>query len=102
MTVGSLATTVLPEAPPRDLLEELISYEVAWLSDSMGLNLMDREIRCVYPGTSRIAAPAVTVTVPPGDFLMISAALAEARDGDVLVIDGRGDMNRAVWGEYFS
>jgi regulator of RNase E activity RraA len=68
----------------------------------MGRNLMDPEMRCVFPGVRRIAGPAVTVSVPPGDFLMISAALNETREGDVLVIDGRGDTSRAVWGEYFS
>ncbi len=92
----------LPEPPPRAILEELLSYEVAWIGDAMGRNLMDPEIRCVYPGVHRIAGPAVTVSVPPGDFLMISGALNETREGDVLVIDGRGDTSRAVWGEYFS
>jgi RraA family protein len=93
---------MMPDAPSGEILDELASYEVAWISDSMGLNLMDREIRCVHPRVDRIAAPAVTVTVPPGDFLLISAALAQSREGDLLVIDGRGDMSRAVWGEYFS
>lgn len=102
MTTGSLVNNSLPDAPSPELLEELLTYEVAWISDSLGINLMDRQIRCVYPGVGRIAAPAVTVTVPPGDFLLISAALAESRAGDVLVVDARGDLNRAVWGEYFS
>jgi 4-hydroxy-4-methyl-2-oxoglutarate aldolase len=83
-------------------VKELLSYEIAWIGDSMGLNLLDREIRGVYPGVYRIAGPAVTVTVPPGDFLMIAAALNQTRDGDVLIVDGRGDTSRAVWGEYFS
>ena len=92
----------LPAAPPREVLDELAGYEVAWLSDSMDLNLMDAEISAIYPGVRRIAGPAVTVTVPPGDFLMIAEALTTARPGDVLVIDARGDRSRAVWGEYFS
>jgi regulator of RNase E activity RraA len=92
----------LPPAPPADLIGELRGYEVAWLSDSMELNLMDREIRAIWPLASRVVGPAVTVTVPPGDFLMISQALTTVRPGDILVIDARGDTFRAVWGEYFS
>jgi RraA family protein len=92
----------LPPAPPREILEELAGYEIAWISDSMELHLMDRQIRPIFRGAPKIAGPAVTVTVPPGDFLMISAALKAVRPGDVLVIDARGDMSRSVWGEYFS
>jgi 4-hydroxy-4-methyl-2-oxoglutarate aldolase len=91
-----------PDPPSSEVLEELLTYEVAWIGDSLGSNLMDPEIRCVYQGVGRFAGPAVTVTVPPGDFLMIPAALNQTREGDVLVIDGRGDKSRAVWGEYFS
>jgi len=92
----------LPPAPPGDILEELRGYEVAWLSDAMELNLMDRQIQAVFPGVPRIAGPAVTVTGPPGDFLMIAEALTQVHPGDVLVIDARGDTLRAVWGEYFT
>jgi regulator of RNase E activity RraA len=102
LTASGFTSNELPDPPSREILEELLTYEVAWIGDSMGLNLMDRQIRCIYPGVRRIAGPAVTVTVPPGDFLMISAGLKMAREGDVLVIDGRGDTSRAVWGEYFS
>jgi 4-hydroxy-4-methyl-2-oxoglutarate aldolase len=92
----------LPAAPSQQVIEELRTYEVAWISDSTELYLMDSQIRPIFQGAPRIVGPAVTVTVPPGDFLMISAALTKVRPGDVLVIDGRGDTSRAVWGEYFS
>jgi regulator of RNase E activity RraA len=104
MTVDAdaLVFPALPDPPAREVLDELLAYEVAWISDSMGLYLMDREIRCVFQDVKRVAGPAVTVTVPPGDFLMISAALNQTREGDVLVIDSRGATSRAVWGQYFS
>jgi regulator of RNase E activity RraA len=92
----------LPEAPPAAIIEELRGYEVAWISDSIELHLMDSAIAAVWQGVPRVVGPAVTVTVPPGDFLMISEALTTVRPGDVLVIDARGDTLRAVWGEYFS
>lgn len=93
----------LPQAPTAELIQELRSYEVAWISDAMGgLYLVDPGVRPVYPGVPRVVGPAVTVLVPPGDFLMISAALKQTRPGDVLVVDGRGATHRALWGEYFS
>jgi RraA family protein len=49
--------------------------------------------------TMRLAGPAVTVEVRPGDNLMIHAAMAIAKPGDVLVIDGKGDETSALLGE---
>lgn len=50
----------------------------------------------------RFAGPALTVEVRPGDNLMIHAALAVARPGDVIVVDGKGDLNSALMGEIMS
>jgi len=47
----------------------------------------------------RISGPALTVEVRPGDNLMIHAAMAIAKPGDVLVIDGKGDETAALMGE---
>lgn len=46
----------------------------------------------------KLAGPALTVDVRPGDNLMIHAAMQLARPGDVLVIDGKGDLNSALMG----
>ena len=48
------------------------------------------------------AGPAFTVEVRPGDNLMIHAAMALAQPGDVLVIDGKGDLGAALMGEIMS
>ena len=40
----------------------------------------------------KFAGPALTVEVRPGDNLMIHAAMAIAKPGDVIVIDGKGDL----------
>jgi hypothetical protein len=50
----------------------------------------------------RFAGPALTVEVRPGDNLMIHAALAMAQPGDVMVIDGKGDLGSALMGEIMS
>lgn len=52
--------------------------------------------------TMRFAGPAVTVEVRPGDNLMIHAALALVQPGDVLVVDGKGDLSSALMGEIMS
>jgi RraA family protein len=46
----------------------------------------------------KLAGPAFTVEVRPGDNLMIHAALALAQPGDVIVVDGKGDLSCALTG----
>lgn len=49
--------------------------------------------------TMKVAGPALTVEVRPGDNLMIHAALSIAKPGDVIVVDGKGDQTCALIGE---
>jgi RraA family protein len=46
----------------------------------------------------KLAGPAITIEVRSGDNLMIHAALAITKPGDVLVIDGKGDLGSALMG----
>jgi RraA family protein len=48
--------------------------------------------------TMKVAGPAFTVEVRPGDNLMIHAALVLAQPGDVIVVDGKGDLSCALTG----
>lgn len=50
----------------------------------------------------KFAGPALTVEVRPGDNLMIHAAMALAKPGDVIVVDGKGDLSCALMGEIMS
>ena len=43
----------------------------------------------------KFAGPALTVEVRPGDNLMIHAAMAIAKPGDVIIVDGKGDLTAA-------
>jgi len=47
----------------------------------------------------RLAGPALTVKTRPGDNLMIHQALEMAEPGDVIVVDGGGDLTNALIGE---
>ena len=46
----------------------------------------------------KVAGPAFTVEVRPGDNLLIHAALQLAKPGDVIVVDGKGDLSCALTG----
>lgn len=46
-----------------------------------------------------LAGPALTVKTRPGDNLMIHRALDVAEPGDVVVVDGAGDLTNALVGE---
>ncbi len=48
--------------------------------------------------TARLIGIARTVRCFPGDFLTLLTALAEAREGEVLVVDGGGGLEAALLG----
>ena len=49
--------------------------------------------------SGRLAGPALTVKTRPGDNLMIHKAMDLAVAGDVIVVDGGGDLTNALIGE---
>lgn len=59
---------------------------------SVGLNSYHNDL------TLMVAGPALTVRVRPGDNLMIHQAISMAQPGDVIVIDGGGDVSQALIG----
>jgi 4-hydroxy-4-methyl-2-oxoglutarate aldolase len=74
------------------------TFAASILADVAGRRgAMDGRIRALAP-TMRACGPAFTVEVRPGDNLMIHAAMAMARPGDVLVIDGKADRTAALMG----
>ncbi|MDB5940454.1 MAG: Methyltransferase [Ramlibacter sp.] len=74
------------------------NFAASILADVAGRRgALDGRIAALSPGM-RLAGPAVTVEVRAGDNLMIHAAMALAKPGDVLVIDGKGDRSCALMG----
>lgn len=47
----------------------------------------------------RLCGPAFTVKVNPGDNLFIHKALDMAQPGDIIVVDGQGDLTNSLIGE---
>jgi RraA family protein len=87
------------EGPDRSVIEALGACDTTDLSDAMhGSHHMEPGIRALYPGMPRFAGPAVTVSVPAGAQDVRRIAMGMAREGDVLVIDGRGIGTFAVLG----
>ena len=79
-------------------LRRIARIQTAVLSDALGrLGTMASAIK---PVTScvRLIGVARTVRCFPGDCLTLLRALAEAREGEVLVVDGGGMMEAAVMG----
>jgi 4-hydroxy-4-methyl-2-oxoglutarate aldolase len=68
------------------------------LADLLGREqVMDIGIRPLWPFAGRLAGPAFTVRCPPGDNLMLHAAIYRAARGSVIVVEA-GDTDYAVAG----
>ncbi|MBN8995062.1 MAG: hypothetical protein J0H94_07535 [Rhizobiales bacterium] len=80
-------------------IRRLSAMDTATIHESGAGTIMDGTIR-LQAGT-RICGPALTVLSPPGDNLMIHLAVAQARRGDVLVVQCC-DPGYGVWGEVLS
>lgn len=81
-----------------NLVLQAAGFQAAILADVGGRRgTMHGRITAVAP-TMKLAGPALTVEVRPGDNLMVHAAMALAKPGDVLVIDGKADQTCALMG----
>lgn len=68
------------------------------LADILGREqVMDIGIRPLWSPTPRVAGPAYTVRCPPGDNLMLHAAIYRAEPGAVVVVES-GDLDYALAG----
>lgn len=70
------------------------------ISDSMqGLNNLDSAIKPLKD-EYKVVGRAFTVKMPVGDNLVFLKAIREAKPGDVLVVDAKGDTYRAIAGDF--
>ncbi|MEI2417181.1 RraA family protein [Orrella sp. JC864] len=83
----------------EDLVERARQFPSAVLCDVAGRRgALHGRIQALDAGM-KVCGPAFTVEVRPGDNLMFHVALALARPGDVLVVDGKADQTCALFGE---
>ena len=82
-----------------DVVAKASTFQAAILSDVAGRRgTMHGRVAPVHQNM-KVAGPAFTVEVRPGDNLMIHKALDMAGPGDVVVVDGGGDLTNALFGE---
>jgi RraA family protein len=81
------------------VVERFRKLPVANVSDSMSrMAAGGPKLRPLHAG-GILAGSALTVKTRPGDNLMVHAALNRAEPGDVLIVDGGGDLTNALMGE---
>ncbi|PWJ46970.1 Regulator of RNase E activity RraA [Quadrisphaera granulorum] len=82
-----------------ELLRAYAAVPVANIGDALGrTNVLAGRLRAVWPG-ARVVGRALPVFCRKGENPGITIALDQARPGDVLVVDGQGDTDRALMGE---
>jgi len=80
-------------------VERFRALPVANVSDCMSrLSAGGARLRPMHAG-GVMAGPALTVRTASGDNLMIHKAIDIAEPGDVIVVDGNGDLTNALIGE---
>ena len=84
---------------PEDLVQAFRALPVANVSDVMSRTAgAGAQLRPYHSG-AKLCGIALTVRTRPGDNLMIHKALDMAGPGDVIIVDGDGDLNNALMGE---
>lgn len=83
-----------------DVYKQFLNLPTTSISDAMqGFNSLDPAIKPLDENV-KIAGRALTVKIHAGDNLGVLRAIREAKEGDILVIDGKGYTNRAIAGDF--
>lgn len=83
----------------QEWVEKFKELPVANVSDSMfRMNAGGAKLRPMHR-EGKLAGRALTVKAPPGDNLMLHKAMDMAVQGDVIVVDGGGEVTHALIGE---
>ncbi|MEZ5652825.1 MAG: RraA family protein [Burkholderiaceae bacterium] len=84
---------------PRELVEAFARLPVANVSDSMSrMTAAGSRLRPMH-ASGGMAGVALTVKARPGDNLMLHKAIDMSQPGDVIVVDGGGDLTNSLMGE---
>src|SRR5580704_10504376 len=87
------------ERADASVIEALGELGVATVHEAQGrTGLMQPYMRPIY-AAARVAGSAITVLCPPGDNLMIHAAMEVCREGDVLVVATMEESTHGMFGD---
>lgn len=83
----------------KEGIVELTGLATSVVSDVLGRSIGAVGVLPVNKSPVSFCGNALTVSVRSGDNLLIHKALQMLQPGDVLVVDGGGDISRALFGE---
>lgn len=84
----------------NNIVKEFLNIPTTCISDAMnGLNNLNPAIKSLKEGY-HLAGRALTVKIPVGDNLAVLRAIRESKPGDILVVDAKGDLYRAIAGDF--
>jgi len=98
MTIGFRIRRNAAKVSP-EIVDAFRGLPVACVSDAMSrMAAGGARLRPMHREGS-LAGPALTVKTRPGDNLMLHKAIDMAEPGDVIVVDGDGDVTNSLMGE---
>ena len=99
MAVQRLSKLAEFERVRPEVVARAQSYASTILCDVAGRRgSLHGRVQPLHP-SMRVAGPAFTVEARPGDNLGFHLALAVAKPGDVIIVDGKGDLSSALFGD---
>ena len=82
------------------LIQQFMNLPTTAISDAMeGLNNLESAIKPLKE-EYHFAGRALTVQMPVGDNSAVLKAIGEAKAGDIIVVDSKGDTYRAIAGDF--
>ena len=89
-----------PDRPDSQILDQLRDVTTCWAADALGgRGALQMELQSIVQGPTRIVGSILTAATSANSNLAIFAAIARAREGDILMIDAEGFRGAAVIGD---